>query len=250
MKTVVNLFAVVLTAILFQPVHAQSGPIAAPSDAPPAAAPSTPPPSTPSYASSASQAVDVAKDGVDPSLRDRVVSVYGVGTPAAITRWWVIFFDPSVPSHGRAVKIDNGQITRTYEAKGGVVYMRELTFPRSRVSGEGAALGDAQNYAAQHAIAYDGVRALLRLTGDRQTLRWRVELMDGAGNKGFVFTNASDGTFALYAPPGTEPGGSGAGTGGGIVGDAKKLGNDVKNTFLGIGGDLQEFFTGDRTVDQ
>jgi hypothetical protein len=118
------------------------------------------------------------------------------------------------------------------------------------VSGEGAALGDTQNYAQQHALAYDGVRALLRLTADRQTLRWRVELLSGAENKGFVFTNASDGTFALYAPPGSQPAGSAAGTGGGVVGDAKRLGNDVKGTFLGIGGDLQQFFTGERTVDQ
>jgi hypothetical protein len=249
MKIFVIPFIVALTAFTFQPVHAQSGPIAAPADAPPAAAP-TPPPAAPNFASSAGQAVDVAKDGVDPSVRDRVVSVYGVGTPAAIAKWWVIFYDPSVPSHGRAVKVENGQIARAYEAKGGVVYMRDLTFRRSRVSGEGAALADAQTYAAQHAIAYDGVRALLRLTSDRQTLRWRVELMEGAENKGFVFTNASDGTFALYAPPGTEPSGSGAGTGGGVVGDAKQLGNDVKKTFLGIGGDLQEFFTGERTVDQ
>jgi hypothetical protein len=153
-----------------------------------------------------------------------------------------------VDSHGRAVKVENGQITKAYEAKGGVTYSKILTFPRTRVTGEGAALADAQNYAAQHAIAYDGVRALLRLTADKQTLRWRVELMDGTVNKGFVFTNASDGTFAMYAPPGSAP--SGSGTGGGVVGDAKQFGNDVKHTFLGIGGDLQEFFTGERTVDQ
>ena len=54
--------------------------------------------------SSATEAVNIAKDGVDPHLRDRIVSVYGVGTPAAIQTWWVIFYDPSVPSHGRAVK--------------------------------------------------------------------------------------------------------------------------------------------------
>ena len=204
---------------------------------------------TSSVASSAGQAVDIAKDGVDPGVRDRVVSIYGVGTPAAITKWWVIFYDPSVASHGRAVKVENGQITKAYEANGGVVYMRSLTFPRSSVTGEGAALGNAQQYATQHAIAYDGVRALLRTTSEGGSLRWRVELMKGADNKGFVFTRASNGTFAMYAPPGTQPTGTSADTGG-LVGDAKKLGNDVKSTFLGIGGDLQEFFTGDRTVDQ
>jgi hypothetical protein len=200
------------------------------------------------FSSSAAQAVDTAKDGIDASLRDHLVSVYGIGTPAAIQTWWVIFYDPSVPSHGRAVKVESGQITKTYEAKGGVIYLKALTFPRSRVTGESGALRATQDYAAQHAIAYDQVRALLRLTTEKQDLRWRVELLNGSENKGFVFTDAENGAFAMYAPPGSQP--SGGGTGGGLVGDAKKVGNDVKNTFLNIGGDLQEFFTGDRTVDQ
>ena len=198
---------------------------------------------------SASDAVNIAKDGVDASIRDRVVSVYGTGTPAGIQTWWVIFYDPSVESHGRAVKVDNGQITRSYEAKGGVVYGDALTFPRSQVGGETAALQSAQDYAAKHAIAYDHVRALLRVTAQNQDLRWRVQLLDGATNKGFVFVSVSNGEFASYAPAGAVHTSSASSTGG-VVGDAQHLGNDVKNTFLGIGGDLQEFFTGDRTVDQ
>jgi hypothetical protein len=199
--------------------------------------------------SSANDAVNIAKEGVDQSLRDRIVSVYGVGTPAAIQTWWVIFYDPSVPSHGRAVKVENGQITRTYEAKGGVIYPDLLTFPLSQLTGEGPALAAAQNYAAQHALAYNNVRALLRVTTTDQTFRWRVQLLNGATSKGFVFVNASDGTFAMYAPPGSIPVKSGTGTGG-VAGDVHRAANDVKNTFLGIGGDLQEFFTGERTVDQ
>ena len=204
---------------------------------------------TTTVVSSASDAVNIAKDGVDLSLRDRIVSVYGVGTPAAIQTWWVIFYDPSVPSHGRAVKVDNGTITRTYEAKGGVVYPDSLTFPSSQLAGEGPALAAAQNYAAQHALAYDNVRVLLRITTKDQAFRWRVQLLNGSTSKGFVFVNASDGTFAMYAPPGSIPSKGGTGTGG-VAGDAHRAANDVKNTFLGIGGDLQEFFTGERTVDQ
>jgi hypothetical protein len=191
----------------------------------------------------------VAKDGVDEAIRDRIVSVYGVGTPAAIQTWWVIFYDPSVPSHGRAVKVDNGQITRTYEAKGGVVYANTLTFARAQVTGEGTALAAAQDYAAKHALAYDSVRAVLRVTEKGQAFRWRVQLLDGTASKGFVFVNATDGTFAMYSPPGSQPS-SPSGTGGGVEGDARRAANDVKSTFLGIGGDLQEFFTGERTVDQ
>jgi len=197
----------------------------------------------------ATTAVSTAKAGVDPSLRDHIVSVYGVGTPAAIQTWWVIFYDPSVPSHGRAVKVDNGQITRTYEAKGGVVYPDSVTFASSQVTGEGPALSAAQNYAAQHALAYDNVRALLRIPTTGTNFRWRVQLLNGSASKGFVFVNATDGTFAMYAPPGAISTKGRTGTGG-VAGDARRAANDVKDTFLGIGGDLQEFFTGERTVDQ
>jgi hypothetical protein len=199
--------------------------------------------------SSANDAFSIAKEGVDSSLRNRIVSLYGVGTLAAIQTWWVIFYDPSVPSHGRVVKVDNGQITRKYEAKGGVVYSDSLTFAASQLTGEGPALAAAQNYAAQHSLAYDNVRALLRVTTKNQTFRWRVQLLDNSASKGFVFVNASDGTFAMYAPPGSVPSKSGTGTGG-VAGDVHRAANDVKDTFLGIGGDLQEFFTGERTVDQ
>lgn len=204
---------------------------------------------TTTAASSASDAVRIAKDGVDPSLRDHVVSVYGVGTPVAIQTWWVIFYDGSVSSHGRAVKVENGAITKTYEAKSGVVYDTQLTFAPSQVTGEGPALAAAQNYAAQHAIVYDNVRVLLRNTTTNQAFRWRVELLNGASNKGFVFAGATDGSFAMYAPPGSEPTHTSAATGG-VAGDVQHAANQVKSTFLGIGGDLQEFFTGERTVDQ
>jgi hypothetical protein len=48
--------------------------------------------------STANEVFNIAKEGVDPSLRDRIVSVCGVGTPTAIQTWWVIFYDPSVSS--------------------------------------------------------------------------------------------------------------------------------------------------------
>ncbi len=199
---------------------------------------------------SAADAVRIAGAGVDPSMHDHIVSVYGVGAPAGIQSWWVIYYDPSVPSHGHAVCVENGQITRQYEAKSGIVYDQALTFASSQVTGEGPALMAAQNYAAAHALAYDQVRVLLRLTAPDQSYRWRVQLLNGGKNKGFVFVNTTDGSFAMYSPPGKVHTHTSASTGGGVAGDVQQVGNDVKNTFLGIGGDLQEFFTGERTVDQ
>jgi hypothetical protein len=198
---------------------------------------------------SATNAVQIAAAGVDPTMRDHIVSVYGVGAPAGIQTWWVIYYDPSVASHGHAVCVENGQITRQYEAKSGVIYDQGLTFAASQVAAEGPALTAAQNYAAEHALAYDQVRVLLRLTSPDAAYRWRVQLLNGATSKGFVFVNTTDGSFAMYSPPGTVHTHTSASTGG-VAGDVEQVGNDVKHTFLGIGGDLQEFFTGERTVDQ
>jgi hypothetical protein len=195
---------------------------------------------------SARQAYDVAKDGVDASLRSRVVSLYGTGRPDGIETWWVFFYDPSVPSHGRAVRVENGRITRTYEAKGGVVYSENLTFDPSQIHGIDAALTAARNYAARQDLHYNRVRALLRLTSNGDVFRWRIQMLEGSDSRGFVFVNTNDGTFALYAPPST-PQDTGTGS---VTGDVKQAGRDIKNTFLGIGGDLQQFFTGERTVDR
>jgi hypothetical protein len=198
--------------------------------------------------SSVNSAFQIARSSVSPGLQTKVVSVYGIGTPAVIEKWYIIFYDPSVPSHGRAVQVENGKILKSYDAQGGVTYSSKLTFDPSRITSEQPALNAAQNYAAKHNIAYDGVRALLKQTSLSKPFRWRIELMDAGHNRGFVMVNAVDDSVATYVAP-APPHETGSGTGSAAT-DAQDFGNDVKNTFLGIGGDLQQFFTGERTVDR
>ena len=192
-------------------------------------------------------AFQVARSAVGPDLQNKVVSVYGLGTPDAIHKWYIIFYDPSVKSHGRAVLVENGEIKKTYDANGGATYSSRLSFDPSRITSEQPALNAAQNYASKHNIAYNGVRALLKQVSTSKPFRWRIELMDSNTSRGFVMVNAVDDTVAMYLPPGTSHGGGGTGS---VSQDAQDFGHDVQNTFLGIGGDLQEFFTGERTVDQ
>ncbi len=199
------------------------------------------------------QAFQVARGAVTPAIQTHVVSIYGTGTPDAIEKWYIIFYDASVPSHGRAVLVVDNQIARTYAANGGTVYRADLTFDPSRLTGEGPALSAAQDYAGRHHIVYDSVRALLKQTSLDRPFRWRIELMDSGRSRGYVFINALDSTVASYSPADTrdETASTNSTThGGNVEDDARNFGNDVKNTFLGIGGDLQEFFTGQRTVDK
>ena len=191
-------------------------------------------------------AFQTARQGVKPEVQTKVVSLYGIGTPGAIEKWYIIFYDPTVASHGRAVLVENNQITKTYAANGGTTYSAALTFDPSRITSEGPALSAAQGYAAKHNVAYDSVHALLKQTGVNKPFRWRVELLDGGKNRGYVYVNALDDTVASYAGPSSGKRSSS----GSSDSSAEGFANDVKHTFLGIGGDLEEFFTGERTVDK
>jgi len=182
-----------------------------------------------------------------PEIQTKVVSVYGLGTPTAIQKWYIIFYDPSVPSHGRAVLVENNHISKTYPANGGVTYASTLTFDPSKITSEGPALSAAQGYAAKHHIAYDSVTVLLKETSVNKPFRWKVGLVQAGKKEGYVMVNALDDSVAEFVPPTAATSSKKSRS---DDNSAEGFGNDVKHTFLGIGGDLQQFFTGERTVDK
>jgi len=192
------------------------------------------------------QAFETAKTAVKPEQQNKVVSVYGTGATNAIEKWYIIFYDPSVPSHGQAVLVEGNKISKTYPANGGVTYSSTLTFDPSRITSEGPALDAAQGYAAKHNIRYDSVTALLHQTSANKPFRWKIGLIDDGKKKGYVYVNAIDDSVAYYESSATEKHSSS----GSSDNSDKGFANDVKSTFLGIGGDLEQFFTGDRTVDK
>ena len=166
-------------------------------------------------------------------------------------QWYIIFYDPSVPSHGRAVLVENNQITKTYPANGGgMTYSESLTFDPSRITSEGPVLSAAQGYAANHDIAYDSVRACAA-QGKRPKQTFPLE-------GGIVFAWQQEPGLCLCQRPWTIPSPTYAVTflQKGVLPRpvpmilSRGSRNDVKKTFLGIGGDLEEFFTGERTVDR
>ncbi len=194
------------------------------------------------------QAFQTARTAVSPEIQTKVVSVYGLGTPDTIQKWYIIFYDPSVPSHGRAVLVENNQITKSYPANGGAVYSASLTFDPSRITSEGPALSAAQGYAAQHHITYDSVNALLKQSSTDKPFRWKVGLISHQQTQGYVMVNALDDKVADYVPASSSKSGSTSSSSVDVT--AEGVAHDVKKTFLGIGGDLEEFFTGERTVDR
>ena len=192
------------------------------------------------------QAFQTAKASVKTEQQNQVVSVYGTGAPSAIEKWYIIFYDPSVPTHGQVVLVEGNKISKTYPANGGVTYSPTLTFDPSRITSEGPALDAAQGYAAKHNIRYDSVTALLHQTSANKPFRWKIGLIDNGKKKGYVYVNAIDDSVASYDSAAAEKHSSSSSS----DNSGKGFANDVKGTFLGIGGDLEEFFTGQRTVDK
>jgi hypothetical protein len=204
-------------------------------------------PSGPVSSGTINDAFQIARPAVKPEVQDKVVSCYGIGTPSTIQKWYIIFYDPTVPSRGRAVLVENSKITKTYPANGGKTYSASLAFDPSRITSEGPALSAAQNYAAKHHIRYDSVTALLNQTSATKPFRWQIGLLENGSKRGIVYVNALDDTVASYSgPAAVKKSSSSSSSDNSGVGFA----NDVKSTFLGIGGDLQQFFTGERTVDK
>jgi hypothetical protein len=149
-------------------------------------------------------------------------------------------------------------VVKSYVANGGVIYRSDLTFDPSRLTPEGPALAATQAFAARKNLTYDAVRALLKQTSVNRPFRWRIELMNENQSRGFVYINALDSSVASYAPAGSPETTTATTTTTTTTterhdsdgSDPNDFGESVKRTFLGIGGDLQEFFTGERTVDK
>ena len=129
------------------------------------------------------------------------------------------------------VLITDNQVTRTYPAEGRTTYKIDHTFDVARITGETPALLAAQSYAATHHIRYNAVRALLHEESIDKPFYWKITLLRGESLRGAVYVRAVDGAFSEFVPaPTSESSGNG-------------FTKDVKRTFLGVGGDLEEFFT-------
>lgn len=91
-----------------------------------------------------------------------------------------------------------------------------------------------------HSIEY----ALSRKEGQEQP-RWTVTCLKDDGSRLAVMSFNADKSQLLEVD--LEPGNAKLKS---VEKEAKSFGNDVERTFKGIGADLEEFFTGKRTVDK
>jgi hypothetical protein len=102
-----------------------------------------------------------------------------------------------------------------------------------------AILHAASTFARRKAIAYDNTRLLLRRSVDGTSLVWRVELLSARKSMGYVYISPRTASVVRFES--SE-----------IVAQqkSKQFVKDVQGTFMNMGGELEQFFTGKRTVDQ
>jgi len=180
---------------------------------------------------------DTASAVIDSKYKHQVLWVKGSGTATTITQWTYYFYDPSAPSSVRTVRVVNDKIDSVQPGEFKSKPTESLTFDpdKAGVSSE-SALSRTRVYAEQNHIAYDTVKMQLRRNSAGEAPAWRVMMYQGSDYAGTLYLKETDGSVASYQPR-KSSGGNG-------------FFNDVKDTFLGIGGDLENFFTGERTVDQ
>jgi hypothetical protein len=194
-----------------------------------------------SLISSADQsAFNQAKAFVDEKYQNQIFSIYGKGTPKEIQSWYFHFSDPESPSKAKLITIKNGKVDQVRPAEG--KYQSEMSFDptKCKVTVE-TALKTAAEYAEKNQVTYDATAVHLRRPEQGKAPSWRVQLVRDGKSQGYVYTKPEDGSFAEYKVKAADSGGSE---------DSKNFGKEVEDTFLGIGGDLEEFFTGERTVDK
>jgi hypothetical protein len=182
----------------------------------------------------------VARAAVDSATSSQVISITGKGSPSQIERWYVMFADNSTRTGARVVEVSEGKIDKVYPSEKKNSAGRTFQPDQVNVPVE-KALETAKTYARLNAIKYDGVRVLLSRPEGAKPAFWKVELRRDGDPVGSVYTKAIDGSFSRYEPLSGR--------------SAKKkktkdFDDELEEAFGEVGGELEDFFTGKRTIDR
>jgi len=182
----------------------------------------------------AAPAYQPAIDSVSPSYRHQAICLYGTGGPYDVEQWEVKFLQGD--GKIRIVKVHDHRVEASFvqDAPSGCTG-RDFD-PAQIPVGVNTALKTARDYARDNHIEFDHVSVFLARPDEQRAPAWRVQLIHGSESRGFVYTNAINGSLAHFQPQAEH-------------GKVDKGFDEVESTFLGVGGDMEEFFTGHRSVD-
>jgi len=186
------------------------------------------------------------------ALLNSVVEVKGRnGTPQPAS-WTILLNDPLARGGVREIEVSKGHVisertpVKAYSGQGeGIV----LNFKTLNLDSEGAfAVAEAEARGAK--IGFFGADYLLRCDDAGSAPIWVVQLLDEQQHTlGSVSIAADTGTVVSKTFGGKTTKGSWA-AGGGLKGHLVRFSDSVGRSMRHVGGNVEEFLTGERTVDK
>jgi len=203
------------------------------------------------------QAMKLAMATLPPENQAKLTEVVGLdGYPAPKT-WTITFFDPAARAGMRVVTVENGRIRSQKQPSQGYTGAGEppvLNVAKLNVD-SGAAFAVANQKATE---GFFGLHYRLRPGTNGTIPVWDLELLGRNGGVVGVMQVSADNASLLSAKYMSEENGPAESTVAsneedGFVDRAsrtmQKTGKDFKNSLFFVGGELEEFFTGERTID-
>jgi len=181
-----------------------------------------------------------------------VVEVKGRnGAPQPIT-WSILLNDPLARGGVREIEVAKGHIVsertpvKVYGGQGDAIV---LNYPKLNLDSEGAfAIAEAEARVAK--IGFFGADYLLRCDDNGGAPIWILQLLDkNQHSLGSVTIAADTGAVITKTFGGQTTKGSWA-AGGGLKGHLSRFGDAMGRTFRKVGGNVEEFMTGERTIDK
>ncbi len=185
-------------------------------------------------------------------LLNHVIEVKGRNGAPQPTVWTVLLNDPLARGGVREIEISKGRVVsertpvKAYIGQGeGIV----LNFTRLNLDSEGA-FAVAEEEARNAKVGFFGVDYLLRCDDNGSAPVWVLQLLDPQQHSlGSVSIAADTGAVVAKTFSGKTTKGSWA-AGGGLKGRLVRFSDSVGRSMRHVGGNVEEFMTGERTLDK
>jgi hypothetical protein len=185
------------------------------------------------------QGIEQAQALVSEKARREVILVEADGTADTFNKRTFFFCDPSTHKV-LAISVADNRAKDVTADKPRQARLDLAFDPAAAAIAEEKALQAAKAYAQANVIGYNRVHALLSRPAAGKAPNWRLRLMEDDISRGSLLVNAATGEIVHYYAPSSN----------GDSYTANDFFQDVERTFLEIGGELEEFFTGKRTIDR
>lgn len=186
------------------------------------------------------------------ALLNNVIEVKGRNGAPQPEVWTILLNDPLARGGVREIEVSKGHITsertpvKAYSGQGEAIV---LNFTLLNLDSEGA-FAVAQREALEAKIGFFEADYLLRCDDNGSTPIWVVQLLDQQQHSLGSVSIAADTGAVVSKTFGEQPAKESWAAGGGLKGHLVRFWGNVGSSVRHVGGNVEEFLTGERTVDK